>query len=86
MRSLAQPFPIVTAPVPSSGMIILEIIIALLLVGAIVVQHRVSGLTSNASMQQVAIQRRGAELLLFRATIALSVAFFAIPVLTWFFA
>ncbi len=63
----------------------IEVAVAVLLSLCILVQHRASGLTSTfGGSGAVVVQRRGAERVIFRLTIILSVVFFAIPVLLWF--
>ncbi len=69
----------------SALLIVIEIVLSVLLSLAILAQHRVSGLTSTfGGGGSVVVQRRGAERVLFRVTIWMSVAFFAIPVVLWF--
>ena len=62
--------------------------IALLLIPCILVQQRASGLSAafGGSGATHIVQRRGAEKLIFRVTIWLSVAFFALSIVRWFFA
>ena len=68
----------------SSLFLTLEAVIAILLCLCILVQHRVSGLTSTfGGSGAVYVQRRGAEKIIYKFTIFLSVAFFAIAVLLW---
>ena len=65
---------------------ILHVIIAILLAFCIVIQTRSSGLsaTFGGSGSANVVQRRGAELLIFKATIWLSVAFFALAIVRWY--
>lgn len=65
---------------------ILHIIITLLLILAITVQTRSAGLSSafGGSGAANVVQRRGAEKVIFKATIYLSIAFFALSVLRWY--
>ncbi len=66
-------------------LLIIEAVIAVLLSLAILVQHRVSGLTSTfGGSGAITVQRRGAEKVIYKFTIILSVAFFAIAVLLWY--
>ncbi len=59
--------------------LIAEIVVSILLSFAILVQHRASGLTSTfGGSGAVVVQRRGAERVLFKVTIWLSVIFFAL--------
>ena len=55
----------------------IQVILAILLIGAIVLQQRSAGLGGafGDSSQESFYQRRGAELFLFRATIVLGVLF-----------
>ena len=63
----------------------LEVIISLLLILCIVLQQRTSGLRSALGGAGVPyVQRRGAEKLLYQATVWLSASFFAIAVLQWY--
>lgn len=64
----------------------LHAIVAILLTICIVIQTRSSGLSATFGGSGAAnvVQRRGAELLIFKATIWLSVAFFALSVLRWY--
>ncbi len=63
----------------------IEVVVSLLLSLCILVQHRASGLTSTfGGGGAIVVQRRGAERVIFRFTIILSVVFFVIPVLLWF--
>ena len=63
----------------------IEAIIAILLCICILLQHRVSGLTSTfGGSGAVYVQRRGAEKVIYKVTIILAVAFFGIAVLLWY--
>lgn len=63
----------------------IEAIIGVLLCVCILIQHRVSGLTSTfGGSGAVYVQRRGAEKVIYKLTIILSVAFFGIAVLLWY--
>ncbi len=61
-------------------------IIAVLLALSITIQTRASGLsaTFGGSGAGVVVQRRGAEKLIFQASIVLSVLFFALSVIRWY--
>jgi protein translocase SecG subunit len=62
-----------------------QIVVAVLLIIAIMLQHRVSGLSATFGGSGVTyVQRRGAEKVLYRLTIWLSVLFFALSI-AWFF-
>ncbi len=65
---------------------ILHAIVAILLTISIVLQTRSSGLSATFGGSGAAnvVQRRGAELLIFKATVWLSVAFFALSVIRWY--
>ena len=64
---------------------IVQIIIAVLLSLGILVQHRASGLSQTfGGAGTVYVQRRGAEKVVFRATVWLSVAFFALTIARWY--
>ncbi len=64
----------------------LHILISAALAFCIVVQTRASGLSSTfgGSGGSFQIQRRGAEKLVFKATIWLSVVFFSLSILRWY--
>jgi protein translocase SecG subunit len=65
---------------------IIHVIISVLLAGSIVVQTRSSGLSATFGGSGAAnvVQRRGAEKLIFKVSIYLSIAFFALSVIRWF--
>ncbi len=64
----------------------IHVIISVLLCICIVVQTRSSGLSAvfGGSGAANVVQRRGAEKLIFKATIYLSVAFFALTIVRWY--
>ena len=69
----------------SSLFLVVEAFVAALLVLCILVQHRVSGLTSTfGGSGAVYVQRRGAEKVIYKLTVLFSIAFFAIAVLLWY--
>ncbi len=69
----------------SAIVLIIEAIVALLLSVCILLQHRVSGLTATfGGGGAVYVQRRGAEKVIYKLTIILAIAFFAIAVLLWY--
>ena len=58
---------------------------AVLLILCILVQHRISGLSSTfGGSGAVYVQRRGAEKVLYQVGIALSAVFFGGTILLWF--
>ena len=62
-----------------------EAVIAVLLTVCVLLQQRAAGLTAGGSgMNTMVVQRRGAELVLFRATTVLAVLFALLVVLDWF--
>ena len=62
------------------------IALALLLSLCILIQHRVSGLSATfGGGGAVYVQRRGAEKVVYKLTIILSIIFFVIPVVMWYF-
>ena len=65
---------------------ILHVIISLLLTVSIVVQTRSSGLSATFGGSGAAnvVQRRGAEKLIFKVSIYLSIAFFALSIIRWY--
>lgn len=65
----------------------IEVATALLLCLSILIQQRASGLSQSMGGSGVTYaQRRGAEKVLFQASVVLGVIFFTIPVLLWFIA
>lgn len=70
---------------PMGYILAVQAVIAVLLSFAILVQHRASGLSATmGGAGTVHVQRRGAEKVLFRVTIILSVLFFALTILQWY--
>jgi protein translocase SecG subunit len=65
---------------------IIHVIISLLLTVTIVIQTRSSGLSATFGGSGAAnvVQRRGAEKLIFKACIYLSIAFFALSIIRWY--
>jgi protein translocase SecG subunit len=64
---------------------IIHVIVAVLLALCILLQHRASGLSSTFGGGGVTyVQRRGAEKLLFQATVVLGFAFFGLAILQWY--
>jgi protein translocase SecG subunit len=64
---------------------VIEVASAVLLSLCILIQHRSSGLSATfGGSGAVAIQRRGAEKVIFRATIWLSIIFFGLTVTQWY--
>lgn len=64
----------------------LHIGIALLLSLCILVQHRVSGLSATfGGSGAIVVQRRGAEKVIYKITIWLSVLFFGLTIAEWYF-
>lgn len=69
----------------ATALTILLAIDAALLILCILVQHRISGLSSTfGGSGAVYVQRRGAEKVLYQAGIVLSAIFFGGTVLLWF--
>lgn len=64
----------------------IQAVLGVLLAAAILLQHRSSGLSAAVGgMDSTSyVQRRGAERVLHRATIVLSVAFFGLTILDWY--
>jgi len=63
-----------------------QIVSGILLTLAILVQHRASGLSSTfgGSGATQVVQRRGAEKLIYQASIVLSIVFFGLSLVRWF--
>ena len=58
---------------------------SILLIFCILVQHRMSGLSSTfGGSGAVYVQRRGAEKFLYQAGVALSAVFFGLSIVLWF--
>ncbi len=63
----------------------IQAFLSVLLLLVILLQHRSAGLSATFGGNDSAyVQRRGAELFLYRATVALSLAFFVLTVLDWY--
>ena len=64
----------------------IQAVLAVLLIFTILLQHRSSGLSAafGGNGESAVVQRRGAELLLFRLGVVLSVLFFALTVVDWY--
>jgi protein translocase SecG subunit len=63
----------------------IHIVIACLLLGSILIQHRVSGLSATfGGSGAVVVQRRGAERVIYRASIWLAIAFFSLTLIRWY--
>ncbi len=63
----------------------IQAVLAVLLLVTILLQHRAAGLSATFGGNDTAyVQRRGAELFLYRITIAISVVFFVLTVLDWY--
>ena len=65
---------------------IIHVIISILLTISIVLQTRSSGLSATFGGSGAAnvVQRRGAEKLIFKSTIYLSIVFFVLSVVRWY--
>jgi len=65
---------------------ILHTIVSFLLLFTILVQHRASGLsaTFGGSGATNFVQRRGAEKVIYKASIWLSILFFALAIIRWY--
>ena len=62
-----------------------EIIIGVFLSLSILLQHRASGLSATfGGAGATYVQRRGAERVIYQASIALSIAFFVIAIAMWY--
>jgi len=65
---------------------VVQIVISLVLCLFILLQHRASGLSSTfGGSGSIVVQRRGAERFIFIASIWLSVAFFSLTIVQWYF-
>ncbi|HLD64362.1 MAG TPA: preprotein translocase subunit SecG [Candidatus Peribacteraceae bacterium] len=63
----------------------IQAIMAILLLASILIQHRVSGLSATfGGSGSVVVQRRGAERVIYRASIWLAVVFFGLSILRWY--
>jgi len=69
-----------------SFILIVHITVTIFMALGILLQSRASGLsaTFGGSGASAVVQRRGAEKLIYKATIYLAVAFFALSVLRWY--
>lgn len=63
----------------------IQAVLAILVIFSILLQHRSTGLSATfGGGDSSFVQRRGAELFLFKAGIILSVLFFALTILDWY--
>lgn len=63
----------------------IQAVLAVLLILTILLQHRSAGLSATFGGNDSAyVQRRGAELFLFKASITLAVLFFVLNVVDWY--
>jgi len=68
-----------------SFIVYLQAVIAVLLILSILLQHKATGLSATFGGTDTSyVQRRGAERVLYQASIALSIVFFALTVLDWY--
>lgn len=68
-----------------SFIVFIQAFLSILLLLVILLQHRSAGLSATFGGNDSAyVQRRGAELFLYRATVAISIAFFVLTVLDWY--
>lgn len=68
-----------------SIILLVQIIVAILLSFCILLQHRMSGLSATfGGSGAIAIQRRGAEKVVYKLTILLGIVFFALAVVEWY--
>ncbi len=64
----------------------IQVVVSILLSLCILIQHRMSGLSATfGGSGATFVQRRGAEKVIFRFTIWLSVIFFGLTIAEWFF-
>jgi len=65
--------------------LVIQSVLSVILILCILLQSRAAGLTSGTSgVNQTVVQRRGAEKLLYQATVVISIAFFVLTVLQWY--
>ncbi len=63
----------------------IQAVLAVILLVTILVQQRAAGLSATFGGNDTAyVQRRGAELFLYRVTVAISILFFVLTVLDWY--
>ena len=63
----------------------IHIILGLLMAMGILLQHRAAGLSATFGGSGVSfVQRRGAEKVIYRATVWIAVVFFALSVVRWY--
>ena len=68
-----------------SFLTLLHVLIGILMSLGILMQHRAAGLSATFGGTGVSfVQRRGAERVVYKATVWLSVAFFALSVVRWY--
>lgn len=63
----------------------IQAVLAVLIIFAILFQHRSSGLSSSMGGGGVTyVQRRGAEKVLYQGAVVMGIAFFLLTILDWF--
>jgi protein translocase SecG subunit len=63
----------------------IQAVLAILLLVTILIQHRAAGLSATFGGNDSAyVQRRGAELFLYRFTIIISIVFFVLTIADWY--
>ena len=63
---------------------LVQAVLSLLMIVSILLQQRAAGLTTSGAMNTTIVQRRGAEKVLFQATIVMGVVFALLTVLQWY--
>ena len=68
-----------------SFIVFLQAVLGALMTLSILLQHRASGLSATFGGSDTSfVQRRGAERVLYQATVILSIAFFALTIVDWY--
>ena len=68
-----------------SIILIIQAVLAVLIILGVLMQQRAAGLTATGGgMNTALVQRRGAEKVLYQATIAMAVVFAVLTILQWY--
>ena len=64
--------------------LIIQGVLAVLIILCVLLQQRAAGLGTSGGMNTTVVQRRGAEKVLYQATIVMAMVFSALTILPWY--